>query len=187
MLKSLAETLHSEPLSPKTYIQNLSRRNPTFRTSLTERNVSYRTSKSRPEISRKSRQDLFSWSFCLVSGRDPHVCGNVHGKVEIPQSTRTRTRTRTRASSGGEGRHGERRGGAKRIARGLKTRARPQMMVMMARVAFRAVKTKNGAAIAVRVGGHDIGRTNPTSWASARASTASGSHRRLGGPSTHTW
>merc|ERR1711871_1406323 len=57
------------------------------------------------------------------------------------------------ASSGGEGRHGERRGGAKRDARGLKTRRRPQMMVMMARVAFRALKTKNGAAIAVRDGG----------------------------------
>ena len=45
-------------------------------------------------------------------------------------------------------------------------------------VAFRALKTKNGAAIAVRDGGHDIGRADPTSWASARASTASGSHRR---------
>ena len=148
-------------------------------------NVTYRNSRSRPEISKESHQDLFSWSFCLVSGRDPHVCGNVYGKVEIPQSTRTRTRTR--ASSGGEGRHGERRGGAKRDARGLKTRRRPQMMVMMARVAFRALKTKNGAAIAVRDGGHDIGRTNPTSWASARASTDSGSHRRLGGPSTRPW
>ena len=120
----------------------------------------------------------FPEGFCLVSGLNPHVCGNVHGKVEISQSTRTRTRARTRASSGGEGRHGERRGGAKRDARGLKTRERPRMMVMMARVAFRALKTKNGAAIVVRDGGHDIGRTNPTSWASARASTASGSHRR---------
>ena len=155
--------------------------------SLTERNVTYRNSKSRAEISRKSRQDLFSWSFCLESGRDPHVCGNVHGKVEIPQSTRTRTRTRTRASSGGEGRHGERRGGAKRDARGLKTRKWPRMMVMMARVAFRALKTKNGAAIAVRDGGHDIGRTNPTSRTSARASTASGSHRRRTWPSTCPW
>ena len=148
-------------------------------------NVTYRKSTSRPEIFRKSRQDLFSWSFCLESGRDPHVCGNVHGKVEIPQCTRTRTRTR--ASSGGEGRHGERRGGAKRDARGLKTRKWPRMTVMMARVAFRALKTKNGAAIAVRDGGHDIGRTNPTSWASARASTASGSHRRRTGPSTRPW
>ena len=122
-----------------------------------------------------------------MSGRNPHVCGNVHGEVEIPQSTRTRTRTRTRASSGGEGRHGERRGGAKRDARGLKTRKRPRMMVIMARVAFRVLKTKNGAAIAVRDGGHDIGRTDPTSWASARASTASGSHRRRTWPSTHPW
>ena len=81
-------------------------------------------------------------------------------------------------ASGGEGRHGERRGGAKRVVRGLKTRKRPQMMVMMARVAFLSLKTKNGAAIAVRDGGHDIGRADPTSWASARASTASGSHRR---------
>ena len=120
-------------------------------------NVTYRTSKPRSEISRESRHDLFSWSFCLESGRDPHVCGNVYGKVDIPQSTRTRTRTRTRASSGGEGRHGGRRGGAKRIARGLKTRKRPQMMVMMAPVAFCALKTKNGAAIAVRDGGHDMG------------------------------
>ena len=131
-------------------------------------NVTYRKSKSRPEISRKSRQDLFSWSFCLESGRDPHVCGNVHGKVEIPQSTRTRTRTRTRASSGGEGRHGERRGGAKRDARGLKTRRRPQMMVMMARVAFRALKTKNGAAIAVRDGGARH-RANESNLAGVRA------------------
>ena len=141
-------------------------------------NVTYRKSKSRAAIARKRRHDLFSWSFCLDSGRNPHVYGNVNGKVEIPQCTRTRTRTRTRASSGGEGRHGERRGGAIRIACGLKTRKRPQMMVMMAPVAFRVLKTKNGAAIAVRDGGHDIGRTNPTSWASARASTASGSHRR---------
>ena len=148
-------------------------------------NVTYRKSKFRTEISRKSRQDVFSWNFCLVSGRDPHVYGNVNGEVEIPQSTRTRTRTR--ASSGGEGRHGERRGGAKRDARGLKTRKRPRMMVMMARVAFRALKTKNGAAIAVRDGGHDIGRTNPTSWASVRASTASTSNRRRGRPSTRPW
>ena len=152
-------------------------------------NVTYRKSKFRPEIFRKRRQDVLSWSFCLVSVRNPHVCGNIHGKVEIPQSTRsrTRTRTRTRASSGGEGRHGERRGGAKRDARGLKTRKRPQMMVMMARVAFLSLKTKNGAAIAVRDGGHDIGRTDPTWRASARASTASGSHRRCTWPSTRTW
>ena len=177
------KNLHSERLSPKTLYENVSRRKPKIRTSLAERNVTYRNSRSRPEISRKIRQDLFSWSFCLVSGRNPHVCGNVHGEVEIPQSTRTRTRTRTRASSGGEGRYGERRGGAKKDARGLKTRKRPQMMVMMARVAFLVLKTKNGAAIAVRDGGHDIGRTNPTSWASARASTDFGSHRRRTWPS----
>ena len=173
-----------ERLSSKPNIQNVSRRKPYIQNVSRRMNVSYRKSKSCPEISRKSRQNLFSCSFCLVSGRNPHVCGNVYGKVEIPQSTRTRTRTRTRASSGGEGRHGERRGGAKRIARGLKTRERPRMMVMMARVAFLSLKTKNGAAIAVRDGGHDIGRTNPTSWASARASTASGSHRRRTWPST---
>ena len=156
-------------------------------------NVSHRNERLIPKlkVTRRNFQEESSGSvflsFCLVSGRNPHVCGNVHGKVEIPQSTRTRTRTRTRASSGGEGRHGERRGGAKRDARGLKTRKRPQMMVMMAPVAFRVLKTKNGAAIAVRDGGHDNGRTNPTSWASARASTASGSHRRRTGPSTRTW
>ena len=90
-------------------------------------------------------------------------------------------------ASGGKGRHGGRRGGAKRDARGLKTRERPQMMVMMARVAFRALKTKNGAAIAVRDGGHDIGRTDPTWRASSRASTASGSHRRRTWTSTRPW
>ena len=157
-------------------MQNVSRRTPYMQ------NVSHRKERHIPKIKvspRNFQEDSSKFvflCFCLESGRDPHVCGNVHGKVEIPQSTRTRTRTR--ASSGGEGRHGERRGGAKRDARGLKTRKRPRMMVMMARVAFRALKTKNGAAIAVRDGGHDIGRTNPTSRTSARASTASGSHRR---------
>ena len=90
-------------------------------------------------------------------------------------------------ASGGEGRHGERRGGAKRDARGLKTRKRPWMMERRALVAFRVLKTKNGAAIAVRDGGHDIGRTNPTSWASVRASTDSGSHRRRTWTSTRPW
>ena len=162
------------------------RRNPTFRTSLAEMNVTYRKSKSRSEISRKVVRICFPGVFasCLAvtltyaemsmeTSRFLRAHGHGHG--------------RTRASSGGEGRHGERRGGAKRIARGLKTRKRPQMMVMMARVAFRALKTKNGAAIAVRDGGHDIGRTNPTSWASARASTASGSHRRRTWTSTRPW
>merc|ERR1712224_498976 len=92
-----------------------------------------------------------------------------------------------RAAEGKGATGGDRRGGAKRIARGLKTRKWPQMMVMMARVAFRVLKTKNGAAMAVRDGGHDLGRTNPTSWASARASMDSGSHRRRGGPSTRPW
>ena len=45
-------------------------------------------------------------------------------------------------ASGGKGRYGERRGGAKRIALGLKTRERPQMMVMMACVAFRALQNE---------------------------------------------
>ena len=169
--------LHSERLSPNTlHSERLSPKG----SSHTE------TQSHAPKFPGKSSGSVFL-EFLPLSGRNPHVCGNVHGNVEIPQSTRTRTRTRTRASSGGEGRHGERRGGAKRIARGLKTRIRPQMMVMMACVAFRVLKTKNGAAIAVRDGGHDIGRTNPTSWASARASTASGCHRRRGGPSTRPW
>ena len=147
-------------------------------------NLTYRKSKSRPEISRKVVRICFPGVFASSL-----VVTLTYAEMSTEKSRFLRAHGHGHGhghgrASGGEGRHGERRGGAKRDARGLKTRKRPRMMVMMAPVAFRALKTKNGAAIAVRDGGHDIGRTNPTSWASARASTDFGSPRRRTWPST---
>ena len=74
----MPKTLHSERLSPKTYIQNVSHRNERLTPKI---KVSLRN------FQEESSRYVFL-SFCLVSGRDPRVCGNVHGKGEIPQSTR---------------------------------------------------------------------------------------------------
>ena len=72
------------------------------------------------------------------------------------EHTDTDTDTDTGEQRRGRAPRGETRRSEKGRAR-LKTRKRPQMMVMMAPVAFCALKTKNGAAIAVRDGGHDMG------------------------------
>ena len=90
------------------------------------------------------------------------------------EHTDTDTDTDTGEQAEGTGATGRDEAERKRIARGLKTRKRPRMMVMMARFTFRVLKTSNSAGIAVRDGGHDIGRTDPTSWASARASRPPG-------------
>ena len=108
---------------------------------------------------------------------------------DFSQSKRKRRRARPRAgrARGGKGRHGERRGGATRDARGLKTCRRSRRIDMRVRVARRALKRKNGAAIRSVMGGHESGRADPSSRASARASTDSGSHRRRGGLSTRRY